>query len=72
MRKALLLACCLLGGCANLDEEARSDDANAAFTGRCGIVTITGTVARNWLPRASNRSRGKSGAKLGQIAIKNG
>jgi hypothetical protein len=33
MRKALLLPCCLLGGCANLDEEARSDDAQCSFHG---------------------------------------
>jgi hypothetical protein len=33
MRKALLLACCLLSGCANLDKEARSDDAQCATHG---------------------------------------
>ena len=33
MRKALLLACCFLSGRANLDKEARSDDAQCATHG---------------------------------------
>jgi hypothetical protein len=33
MHKALLLACCLRIGCANLDKEARSDDAQCATHG---------------------------------------
>ena len=45
---------------------------NVPLTGCTRIVHTTFNAAPNWLLRASHRSRGKSGARLGQTAIKNG
>jgi hypothetical protein len=72
MRKVLLLACCLLNGCSIWTRKRAAMTPNVPLTGCTRIVHTTFNAAPNWRQRASNRSRGKSDARLDQTAMKNG
>jgi len=71
MRKLLLLTCCFLSGCANLDEHARSDHGQCAYPG----VDPEGPYnlhCRAQLATAAHVPLKKSGAEPERIAMRNG